>query len=201
MKKFRQAIIITLFLSVKMKINSFIQRIDPVSVWDDIVFGQVQKNTLEEIASLVKKGSRENEKSKIAKKKEKGSGIIALFTGRNEKVKTIAAEVLAKEIQLGIYRIDLSKVVSKYIGETEKNLQRVFDAADITEAILLFDEADALFGKRSEVKDSHDRYSNIEVNYLLQQLERYRGVAILNSKRKTDLDEAFMRRIRFVIHF
>ena len=201
MKKLRQAIIITLFLNVKMKINSFIQRIEPVSVWDDIVLGQVQKNTLEEIASLVKKGSKENEKSKIAKKKEKGSGIIALFTGSNEKVKTIAAEVLAKEIQLGLYRIDLSKVVSKYIGETEKNLQTVFDAADITEAILLFDEADALFGKRSEVKDSHDRYSNIEVNYLLQQLERYRGLAILNSKRKIDLDEAFMRRMRFVIHF
>jgi SpoVK/Ycf46/Vps4 family AAA+-type ATPase len=113
----------------------------------------------------------------------------------------MAAEVLARELRLDLYRIDLSQVVSKYIGETEKNLRRVFDAADTGGAILLFDEADALFGKRSEVKDSHDRYANIEVSYLLQRMEAYRGLAILTTNRRDDLDDAFLRRIRFVVRF
>ena len=113
----------------------------------------------------------------------------------------MAAEVLANELRLDLYRIDLSAVVSKYIGETEKNLRRVFDAAEDGGAILLFDEADALFGKRSEVKDSHDRYANIEVSYLLQRMEAYRGLAILTTNLKSALDPAFMRRIRFVVQF
>ena len=115
--------------------------------------------------------------------------------------KTMAAEVLASELRLDLYRIDLSSVVSKYIGETEKNLRRVFDAAEEGGAILLFDEADALFGKRSEVKDSHDRYANIEVSYLLQRMEAYRGLAILTTNLKSALDPAFLRRIRFVVQF
>ncbi len=113
----------------------------------------------------------------------------------------MAAEVLAAELRLDLYRIDLSSVVSKYIGETEKNLRRVFDAAEESGAILLFDEADALFGKRSEVKDSHDRYANIEVSYLLQRMEAYRGLAILTTNMKSALDPAFLRRLRFVVHF
>ena len=113
----------------------------------------------------------------------------------------MAAEVLAGELRLDLYRIDLSSVVSKYIGETEKNLRRVFDAAELGGAILLFDEADALFGKRSEVKDSHDRYANIEVSYLLQRMEEYRGLAILTTNIKSALDTAFLRRIRFVVQF
>ena len=113
----------------------------------------------------------------------------------------MAAEVLASELRLDLYRIDLSQVVSKYIGETEKNLRRVFDAAEDGGAILLFDEADALFGKRSEVKDSHDRYANIEVSYLLQRMEAYRGLAILTTNRRDALDAAFLRRIRFVVQF
>ncbi len=113
----------------------------------------------------------------------------------------MAGEVLAGELHLDLYRIDLSQVVSKYIGETEKNLRRVFDAAEEGAAILLFDEADALFGKRSEVKDSHDRYANIEVSYLLQRMEAYRGLAILTTNRKSALDPAFLRRIRFVVDF
>ena len=113
----------------------------------------------------------------------------------------MAAEVLANELRLDLYRIDLSQVVSKYIGETEKNLRRVFDAAEDGGAILLFDEADALFGKRSEVKDSHDRYANIEVSYLLQRMEAYRGLAILTTNMKDALDTAFLRRIRFVVSF
>jgi SpoVK/Ycf46/Vps4 family AAA+-type ATPase len=113
----------------------------------------------------------------------------------------MAAEVLANELRLDLYRIDLAGVVSKYIGETEKNLRRVFDAAEDGGAVLLFDEADALFGKRSEVKDSHDRYANIEVSYLLQRMEAYRGLAILTTNQKGALDPAFLRRLRFVVQF
>jgi SpoVK/Ycf46/Vps4 family AAA+-type ATPase len=109
--------------------------------------------------------------------------------------------VLAGELRLDLYRIDLSQVVSKYIGETEKNLRRVFDAAEEGGAVLLFDEADALFGKRSEVKDSHDRYANIEVSYLLQRMESYRGLAILTTNMKGELDPAFLRRLRFIVRF
>ncbi|NEQ22364.1 MAG: ATP-binding protein, partial [Microcoleus sp. SIO2G3] len=115
--------------------------------------------------------------------------------------KTMAAEVIAQELCLDLYRIDLSAVVSKYIGETEKNLRRIFDAAETGGAILLFDEADALFGKRSEVKDSHDRHANVEVSYLLQRMEAYQGLAILTTNLKGSLDQAFLRRIRFVISF
>ncbi len=113
----------------------------------------------------------------------------------------MAAEVIANDLQLNLYRIDLSAVVSKYIGETEKNLRKLFDAAEQGGAILFFDEADALFGKRSEVKDSHDRYANIEINYLLQRMEAFRGLAILATNLKTALDPAFMRRLRFIVNF
>jgi SpoVK/Ycf46/Vps4 family AAA+-type ATPase len=131
----------------------------------------------------------------------RGLGISALFSGASGTGKTMAAEVLANELHLDLYRIDLSSVVSKYIGETEKNLRRVFDAAEESGSILLFDEADALFGKRSEVKDSHDRHANIEVSYLLQRVEAYRGLAILTSNLPEALDTAFLRRIRFVVQF
>jgi SpoVK/Ycf46/Vps4 family AAA+-type ATPase len=137
----------------------------------------------------------------FADKAGRGLGITALFAGPSGTGKTMAAEVLANELRLDLYRIDLSQVVSKYIGETEKNLSRVFDAAEEGAAVLLFDEADALFGKRSDVKDSHDRYANIEVSYLLQRMEAYRGLAILTTNRKTALDQAFLRRIRFVVDF
>ena len=131
----------------------------------------------------------------------RGLGISALFAGPSGTGKTMAAEVLAHDLRLDLYRIDLSQIVSKYIGETEKNLRCVFDAAEEGAAVLLFDEADALFGKRSEVKDSHDRYANIEVSYLLQRMEAYRGLAILTTNRKSAIDQAFMRRIRFVVEF
>src|SRR5438128_8734283 len=131
----------------------------------------------------------------------RGLGISALFAGDSGTGKTMAAEVIANELRLNLYRIDLSAVVSKYIGETEKNLRRLFDAAEDGGAILFFDEADALFGKRSEIKDSHDRYANIEVNYLLQRMESYRGLAVLATNMKSALDPAFLRRIRFVINF
>ena len=131
----------------------------------------------------------------------RGFGISALFAGDSGTGKTMAAEVIANELRLNLYRIDLSQVVNKYIGETEKNLRRLFDAAEDGGAILFFDEADALFGKRSEVKDSHDRYANIEINYLLQRMESYRGLAILATNMKSALDPAFLRRLRFIVNF
>ncbi|MEC4818150.1 MAG: ATP-binding protein [Scytonema sp. PMC 1069.18] len=130
-----------------------------------------------------------------------GKGINVLFSGSPGTGKTMAAEVIANELQLDMYKIDLSQIVSKYIGETEKNLDRVFTAAENANAILLFDEADALFGKRSEVKDAHDRYANLEVAYLLQKMEEYEGVTILTTNLRQNLDEAFTRRIRFIIEF
>ncbi|MBK6467777.1 MAG: ATP-binding protein [Rhodobacter sp.] len=129
------------------------------------------------------------------------SGLSVLFTGPPGTGKTMAAEAIAAEVGMPLYRIDLSQVVNKYIGETEKNLARLFDAADSGDAILFFDEADALFGKRTEVKDAHDRYANLEVSYLLERMERFRGMAILASNRRKDLDEAFLRRLRTIVTF
>jgi SpoVK/Ycf46/Vps4 family AAA+-type ATPase len=131
----------------------------------------------------------------------RGLGISVLFAGESGTGKTMAAEVIANELNLNLYRIDLSQVVSKYIGETEKNLRRLFDAAEDGGAILFFDEADALFGKRSEVRDSHDRYANIEINYLLQRMETFQGLAILATNTKGSLDPAFVRRLRFIVDF
>src|SRR4029079_8111678 len=131
----------------------------------------------------------------------RGRGISALFSGASGVGKTMAAEILAAHLELELYRIDLAGVVSKYIGETEKNLRRVFDAAERSGAILFFDEADALFGTRTEVRDSHDRYANVEINYLLQRMEDYAGLAILATNRRAALDQAFLRRLRFVIEF
>jgi SpoVK/Ycf46/Vps4 family AAA+-type ATPase len=137
----------------------------------------------------------------MGRKSDRGLGISALFAGPSGTGKTLAAEVIANALDLDLYRIDLSQVVSKYIGETEKNLGRIFDAAETGGVVLLFDEADALFGQRSEVKDSHDRYANIEVSYLLQRMEAYRGLAILTTNMKQALDSAFLRRLRFVVPF
>ena len=127
--------------------------------------------------------------------------MTALFAGPSGAGKTMAAEVIAADLDLDLYRIDLSGLVSKYIGETEKNLRRVFEAAEGAGAVLFFDEADALFGKRTEVKDSHDRYANIEVSYLLQRMESYSGFSVLATNLKSHLDQAFLRRLRFVIDF
>lgn len=183
------------------QIDELAQRIVPVAGWNDIVLPEQQKNMLREIAAQVKHRSKVYSLWGFAGKCSRGLGISALFSGESGTGKTMAAEVLANDLQLDLYKIDLSKVVNKYIGETEKNLKRIFDAAEDGGAILLFDEADALFGKRSEVKDSHDRYSNIEVSYLLQRMESYRGLAILTTNMKGALDKAFLRRIRFVVQF
>jgi SpoVK/Ycf46/Vps4 family AAA+-type ATPase len=156
---------------------------------------------LRDIALHVRNRTTVYQRWGFAAKGARGLGISALFAGVSGTGKTMAAEVLANELRLDLYRIDLSAVISKFIGETEKNLRRVFDAAEEGGAILLFDEADALFGKRSEVKDSHDRYANIEVSYLLQRMEAYRGLAILTTNLKSALDTAFLRRIRFIVQF
>ena len=137
----------------------------------------------------------------FSSKSARGLGISALFAGVSGTGKTMAAGIVARELQLDLYRIDLSAVVSKYIGETEKNLRRVFDAAETGGVVLLFDEADALFSKRNDVKDSHDRYANMEVSYLLQRMEAYRGLAILTTNLKDSIDPAFLRRIRFITRF
>ena len=129
------------------------------------------------------------------------SGIAVMFCGLPGTGKTMAAEAIATALTLPIFRVDLSQVVNKYIGETEKNLKRIFDAAELSDCILFFDEADALFGKRTEVKDAHDRFANIEVSYLLERMERFKGLAILATNRRKDLDEAFVRRLRFIIEF
>ena len=177
------------------------QRIEPVARWEDIVLPAPQVTMLREIAVHVRRRLNVYEQWGFGRRYSRGLGISSLFAGPSGTGKTMAAEVLAGDLGLDLFRIDLSQVVSKYIGETEKNLRRVFDAAEEGAAILLFDEADALFGKRSEVKDSHDRYANIEISYLLQRMEAYHGLAILTTNMKTALDSAFLRRIRFIVEF
>jgi hypothetical protein len=185
----------------RSRLDDLAQRIDPAAGWDALVLPEAQRQTLREIASHVRQRARVYEAWGFASRGARGLGISALFAGASGTGKTMAAEVLARDLRLDLFRIDLSAVVSKYIGETEKNLRRVFEAAEESGAVLLFDEADALFGKRSEVKDSHDRYANIEVSYLLQRMETYRGLAILTTNLKGALDTAFLRRIRFVVNF
>ncbi|MCU0492118.1 MAG: ATP-binding protein, partial [Chloroflexaceae bacterium] len=164
-------------VQARTRLNDLAQRIVPAAGWDDLVLPEAQRATLHQIAAQVRQRARVYDDWGFATRGTRGLGMSALFAGASGTGKTTAAEVLAHELHLDLYRIDLSAVVSKYIGETEKNLRRVFDAAEESGAILLFDEADALFGKRSEVKDSHDRYANIEVSYLLQRMEGYRGLA------------------------
>jgi AAA+ superfamily predicted ATPase len=182
-------------------LDELAQRILPCYNWEDIVLPEDVFRQLQEIAAQVANRPQVYEAWGFGARLGRGRGISALFSGPSGTGKTMAAEILADHLELNLYRIDLAGVVSKYIGETEKNLRRVFDAAEQSGAILLFDEADALFGKRSEVKDSHDRYANIEINYLLQRMEDYRGLAILATNRKSALDRAFMRRLRFLVDF
>jgi hypothetical protein len=177
------------------------QPIDARADWDDLILPDTQRRTLEQIAVHARHRLTVHHDWGFADKGTRGLGIATLFSGESGTGKTLAAEVLANTLGLALYRIDLSAVISKYIGETEKNLRTVFDGAEDLGAILLFDEADALFGKRSEVRDSHDRYANIEVSYLLQRMEAYRGLAILTTNHKSALDSAFSRRLRFVVHF
>ncbi|MEO7013904.1 MAG: AAA family ATPase [Dokdonella sp.] len=183
------------------RLDSLAQRLDPKAHWDDLIVSDEAAALLRQITGQVHERHRVYQQWGFAERMNRGMGISALFAGESGTGKTMAAEVIANELRMHLYRIDLSSVVSKYIGETEKNLRRLFDAAEQGGAILLFDEADALFGKRSEVKDSHDRYANIEINYLLQRMEAFSGLAILATNMKSALDTAFMRRLRFVVTF
>ncbi|PPD31597.1 MAG: AAA family ATPase [Methylomonas sp.] len=188
-------------LRARVGMEQLAQRIDTKAVWDELVLPAEQKALLRQITDQVAQRNRVYDAWGFREKMNRGLGISALFAGESGTGKTMAAEVIANELKLDLFRIDLSAVVSKYIGETEKNLRKLFDAAEDSGAILFFDEADALFGKRSEVKDSHDRYANIEINYLLQRMEAYRGLAILATNMKNALDKAFVRRLRFIVDF
>lgn len=187
--------------ATRPQLDTLAQRIEPRATWADIVLPETDLRLLRQIADQVRHRSIVYDEWGFAAARTRGLSINALFAGESGTGKTMAAEVLANELQLNLYRIDLASVVNKYIGETEKNLRRVFDAAEAGGVILFFDEADALFGKRSEVKDSHDRHANIEVSYLLQRMEAYRGLAILTTNIKSALDQAFLRRLRFVVQF
>jgi len=180
-------------------LDGLAQRVVPRFGWDDIVLPPAVLHDLRALAAQVRHRAVVYGRWGFARRLPRGRGVTALVAGPTGVGKTMAAEVIAGDLGLDLYRIDLSGVVSKYIGETEKNLRRVFDAAEAGGAVLFFDEADALFGRRSEVRDSHDRYANIEVSYLLQRMEAYSGLAILATNLKSHLDAAFLRRLRYVI--
>ncbi|MER7706372.1 ATP-binding protein [Kitasatospora sp. NPDC097605] len=185
----------------RMSLDELGRRVEPRAGWEDLVLAEHQRATLREIVAHVRRRGTVYQEWGFEAVLRRGLGVTALFAGGSGTGKTLAAEVVAGQLGVDLFVIDLSQVVSKYIGETEKNLRRVFDAAERGGALLLFDEADALFGKRSEIRDSHDRYANLEVSYLLMRMEAYRGLAVLTTNMKKALDPAFMRRIRFVVDF
>lgn len=177
------------------------RKIEPKYTWNDIVLRPDQLTQLQELCNQTKYRHVVYGEWGFGQKLSLGKGLNVLFSGLPGTGKTMAAEVIAHDLQLDLYKIDLSQIVSKYIGETEKNLDRIFTAAANSNAILLFDEADTLFGKRSEVQDAHDRYANIEIGYLLQKMEEYEGIAILTTNLRSSIDDAFVRRLRFIIDF
>jgi SpoVK/Ycf46/Vps4 family AAA+-type ATPase len=176
-------------------------KIEPRYEWHDLVLPNDRLALLQEICSQVEQRHRVFSDWGFDRKLSHGKGLSVLFSGPSGTGKTMAAEVMARELRLDIYKVDLSGVVSKYIGETEKNLARIFGHAEDGNAILFFDEADALFGKRTEVSDAHDRYANIETSYLLQKMEEYDGMVILASNLRQNMDDAFVRRLRFIVEF
>jgi SpoVK/Ycf46/Vps4 family AAA+-type ATPase len=183
------------------ELTALSRKIQPRYTWSDLVLPSDQMAQIRSICQQVKYQHIVYGQWGFGRKLSLGKGLNALFSGPPGTGKTMTAEVIANELGLDLYKIDLSQVVSKYIGETEKSLNRIFTSAEQTNAILFFDEADALFGKRSEVKDAHDRYANIEIAYLLQKMEEYEGITILTTNLVQNLDEAFTRRIRFIIEF
>ncbi len=188
-------------LQSNRKLSSLAKKIIPFYKWDDIVLPPDKKGQLREVCDYVKYRSVVYDDWGFDKKLSLGKGLNILFAGASGTGKTMAAEVIAGELKLDLYKIDLSSMISKYIDETEKNLSRIFSEAETSNAILFFDEADALLGKRSEVRDSHDRYANIEISYLLQRMEEYEGVVILATNMRKNMDDAFVRRMHFTIEF
>jgi hypothetical protein len=183
------------------RLDDIARRIQPLSSWDDLVVPPDTRTTLDALAGHIRHRATVYERWGFGARANRGLGTGALFAGASGTGKTLAAEILAREAGLDLYHIDLSQIVNKYVGETEKNLRRVFDAAEDSGAILLFDEADSLFGKRGDVEKGTDRYANLEVSYLLQRMEAYRGLAILTTNQRDSIDGAFLRRLRFVITF
>lgn len=183
------------------ELGNMARKIKPRYSWTDIILPREQTDMLREIVSMVRGRPQVLEDWGVGKKLAASRGVAVLFAGEPGTGKTMSAEVIAGELGLELYKIDLSGVVSKYIGETEKNLERIFSEAQSSNAILFFDEADSIFGKRSEVKDAHDRYANLEISYLLQRMEAYDGVTILATNLRANLDEAFTRRLQFAIDF
>lgn len=188
-------------LQSNRKLATLAQKITPRYTWNDIVLPTDRLQQLREVCNAVQYRARVYEEWGFDCKLSLGKGLNLLFAGPSGTGKTMAAEIIAGELQLDLYKIDLSTVVSKYIGETEKNLSRIFAEATTSNAILFFDEADALFGKRSEVRDAHDRYANIEIGYLLQKMEEYEGVVILATNLRKNMDDAFVRRMHYTIEF
>jgi SpoVK/Ycf46/Vps4 family AAA+-type ATPase len=182
-------------------IGALAHKIVPRNTFDDIVLPADVMLQLREICERVSHRARVFEAWGFDGKSSLGKGLAAVFSGPSGTGKTMAAEIMARELGLELFKIDLSGVVSKYIGETEKNLARVFDDAESSNAVLFFDEADALFGKRSEVKDAHDRYANVETSFLLQRMEEYEGITILATNLRRNMDDAFLRRMAFVVPF
>jgi hypothetical protein len=187
--------------AARRSLEDLAARAESYATWDDLVLPEEQVQVLRQIAAHARQTFVVLRDWGFAARYARGLGLSVLFSGASGTGKTMAAGVLARELNRDLYQIDLATVVSKYIGETEKHLRRIFDAAERSGAILLFDEADALFGKRSQVKDSHDRYANLEISYLLQRMEAYRGIAILTTNMQNSLDPAFQRRLRFVVQF
>lgn len=183
------------------RLDALAQRIETQLTWSDLILPESQLNTLQTIISHTQQRAKVYQTWGWQRRSGRGLGISALFHGQSGTGKTTAAEIIAKELDLDLYRVDLSAVVSKYIGETEKNLSQIFNAAEAGGVVLLFDEADALFGKRGEVREARDRYANQEVSYLLQRMEAYSGLAILTTNLKSSMDKAFERRLRFVVEF
>ncbi|MFO7680527.1 MAG: ATP-binding protein, partial [Chloroflexota bacterium] len=183
------------------RLAALAKKITPRYTWQDLVLPADQVSLLHEMVQTVRSRPQVLETWGVGKKLSASAGVTALFFGEPGTGKTMGAEVMAGELGLDLYKIDLSTMVSKYIGETEKNLEKIFNEAESSNAILFFDEADAIFGKRSEVKDAHDRYANIEISYLLQRMESYDGVTILATNLRNNLDDAFMRRLQFALDF
>ena len=182
-------------------LESLARRITPAAGWDDLVLTADVRAQLHELTARTRNRDRVLGEWGLGRSPSRGRGVTALFAGDSGTGKTLSAEVVAGALGLDLYVVDLATVVDKYIGETEKNLDRIFAEADRVNGLLLFDEADALFGKRSEVKDAHDRHANIEVAYLLQRMERFEGLAILASNLRANLDEAFIRRLDAIVDF
>lgn len=189
------------YRQIQTRLNTQATRLSMTSTWDDLILPAAQKQSMRYACNQIKYRSKVYEEWGFGQKLAYGKGLSLLFTGPPGTGKTMSARVIANELQMQMYQINLSQVVSKYIGETEKHLQEVFDEAKYSSSILFFDEADALFGKRSEVSDSHDKFANMETSFLLQKMEEYEGITVLATNYKQNLDEAFMRRISFVIRF